>query len=185
MEAVPRRALVVSAAIGEGHNAAGRALEQAIGRAWPGCRVQWLDTLASMGPGMGPVARTSYVTQVQRMPWMYEFFFSATSRHRWLLVSTRRCIGSWCGRLMAPQIRAFDPDVIISTYPLGSAGLSWLRQHRRLAMPVGARVPAFFPASLLAVSEPGYHIRLASCRGTGRGQRRARRADSRRRAAGA
>jgi diacylglycerol O-acyltransferase / wax synthase len=145
MTPVPCRALVVSATIGEGHNSAGRALAEAIGRAWPGCEVRWLDTLASMGPGMGPLARASYVTQVQHAPWLYEFFFSAMWGHRWLLQSTRRGIGSWCGRGMASDIRAFDPDVIISTYPLGSAGLSWLRQHRRLATPVGAWVPAFCP----------------------------------------
>ena len=40
---VPRRALMVSADIGEGHNSAGRALEEAIARAWPGCQVRWLD----------------------------------------------------------------------------------------------------------------------------------------------
>jgi UDP-N-acetylglucosamine:LPS N-acetylglucosamine transferase len=107
--------------------------------------VHWLDTLDAMGPGMGPLARASYVSQVQRTPWMYEFFFSAMWRHRWLLTSTRSGIGSWCGRRMAAQIRAFDPDVIVSTYPLGSAGLSWLRQHRRLDVPVGAWVPAFCP----------------------------------------
>jgi diacylglycerol O-acyltransferase / wax synthase len=145
MTAVPRRVLVVSATIGEGHNSAGRALEEAAGRAWPGCQVRWLDTLASMGPGMGPVARAFYVTQVQHAPWMYEYFFSAMWRHRWLLVSTRRGLGSWCGRRMAPQIRAFDPDVIVSTYPLGSAGLSWIRRHRQLGVPVGAWVPAFCP----------------------------------------
>ena len=45
---VPRRALIVSADIGEGHNAAGRALEEAIARVWPGCRVGWLDALAAV-----------------------------------------------------------------------------------------------------------------------------------------
>ena len=70
----PRRALIVSADIGEGHNSAGRAVKEAIGRAWPGCEVAWLDSLAAMEPGFGPLARPFYVTQVQRMPWMYEFF---------------------------------------------------------------------------------------------------------------
>jgi UDP-N-acetylglucosamine:LPS N-acetylglucosamine transferase len=46
---------------------------------------------------------------------------------------------------MAPHISGFAPDVIISTYPLGSAGLSWLRRHRGLGVPAGAWVPAFFP----------------------------------------
>jgi diacylglycerol O-acyltransferase len=145
MTPVPRRALIVSATIGEGHNSAGRALQEAVERIWPGCEVGWLDTLSVLGPGVGPVARASYVSQIRHLPWMYEFFFSATRRRQWPLLATRRLIGSWCGRRMAPRIREFAPDVIISTYPLGSAGLSWLRQHRTLDVPVGAWVPAFWP----------------------------------------
>jgi UDP-N-acetylglucosamine:LPS N-acetylglucosamine transferase len=142
---VPRRALIVSADIGAGHNSAGRALEEAMGRAWPGCQVRWLDTLAAAGPGFGPLARAFYVSQVRHTPRMYEFFFSAMGRHRWYLESVRRGSGAWFGRRMEPRIRALDPDVIVSTYPLGSAGLSWLRRHGKLAVPAGAWVPAFYP----------------------------------------
>jgi diacylglycerol O-acyltransferase / wax synthase len=142
---VPRRALIVSADIGEGHNSAARALEEAIARVWPGCRVDWLDALAALGPRWGALARAFYVTQVQRTPRMYEFFFSAMWRHRWYLESTRRGMGWWFGRQMQAPIRAFDPDVIISTYPLGSAGLSWLRRRGQLGMPAGAWVAAFCP----------------------------------------
>lgn len=46
----PRRALIVSADIGEGHNSAGRAVKEAIGRAWRGCEVAWLDALAAIEP---------------------------------------------------------------------------------------------------------------------------------------
>jgi UDP-N-acetylglucosamine:LPS N-acetylglucosamine transferase len=137
--------LIVSADIGEGHNAAGRALQEAIARVWPGCRVGWLDALAALGPGFGGLARGFYVTQVQRTPRMYEFFFSAMWRHGWYLESTRQGMGQWFGRRMHAPIRAFDPDLIISTYPLGSAGLSWLRRHRQLSVPAGAWVPAFCP----------------------------------------
>jgi hypothetical protein len=77
MTPVPRRALVVSADIGQGHNSAGRALEEAIARVWPRCQVRWLDALQAMGPGFAPLARAFYVTQVQRAPRIYEFFFSA------------------------------------------------------------------------------------------------------------
>lgn len=145
MTPVPRRALIVSADIGQGHNSAGRALEEAMARVWPGCQVRWLDALQAMGPGFAPLARAFYVTQVQRTPRMYEFFFSAMWRHRWYLESTRKGMGSWFGRRMQAPISAFDPDVIISTYPLGSAGLSWLRSRGRLRMPVGAWIPAFCP----------------------------------------
>src|SRR5690242_15890678 len=52
----PRRALIVSADIGAGHNSAGRALAEAMARAWPGCQVSWLDALAAIGPGFGALA---------------------------------------------------------------------------------------------------------------------------------
>jgi len=139
------RALIVSADIGEGHNSAGRALQEAVTRTWPGCDVRWLDTLAAMGPRFARLARGFYVSQVQHLPWMYEFFFAAMWRHRWYLEATRRGLGALFGRRMARRIAALDPDVIISTYPLGSAGLSWLRRRGRLGVPAGAWVPAFCP----------------------------------------
>jgi UDP-N-acetylglucosamine:LPS N-acetylglucosamine transferase len=137
--------LIVSADIGEGHNSAGRALEEAMTRAWPGAEVCWLDALAVMGPGFARLAKRFYVSQVQHLPWMYEFFFSAMWRHRWYLEATRRGTGAWFGRRLAPRIRAFGPDMIVSTYPLGSAGLSWLRRRGQIDVPVGAWVPAFCP----------------------------------------
>lgn len=98
-----------------------------------------------MGPGIGAMARAFYVMQVEQTPWIYEFFYGAIWRYRWFLVWSKRLIGSWCGRTMAPAIRRYDPDLIISTYPLGSAGLSWLRDHRGLDAPAGAWVSDFCP----------------------------------------
>ncbi len=177
----PRRALIVSAGIGEGHNSAGRGIEEAITRVWPGCEVGWLDPVDAMGRGFGPLARAFYITQVRRVPWMYEFFFSAMWQHRWYLDATRRGLGSRFGRRMAPRIHAFDPDVIISTYPLGSAGLSWLRRRGELTVPAGAWVAAFCPhpswlyrnldltyvmhrsaAEVAARAEPGMRIEIGA-----------------------
>jgi diacylglycerol O-acyltransferase len=144
-EDTPQRLLIVSATIGEGHNCAGRALEEAARRLWPDCDIRWLDTLAVMGPGIGPLARACYVMQIQCTPWVYEFFFRMIWRHRWFLTSTRQLMGSWCGRRMHRMIRSYRPDLILSTYPLGSAGLSWLREHHRLPVPAGAWVSDFCP----------------------------------------
>ena len=142
---IPRRALIVSANIGEGHNATGRALQETIERIWPDCEVRWHDVLHAMGPGIGPMTRAFYVMQVERTPWIYEFFFDAIWRYRWFLNWSKRLIGSWCGRTMARMIRRYDPDLIISTYPLGSAALAWLRDHRRLDAPIGAWVSDYCP----------------------------------------
>jgi UDP-N-acetylglucosamine:LPS N-acetylglucosamine transferase len=141
----PRRVLIVSAGIGEGHNAAGRALAEAAPRAWPGCEVGWLDALEAAGHQFARLARQFYVTQVRSTPAAYDYFYFAMWRHRWYLDSTRGGMGALFGRRMASPIRAFAPDVIISTYPLGSAGLSWLRGRGLLSGRVGAWVPAFSP----------------------------------------
>ncbi|HTU73745.1 MAG TPA: glycosyltransferase [Trebonia sp.] len=141
----PRRVLIVSADIGEGHNAAGRALAEAAPRAWPGCEVGWLDALEAIGYQFGRLARRFYVTQVRSTPAAYDYFYFAMWRHRWYLDSTRSGMGALFGRRMASPIAAFAPDVIMSTYPLGSAGLSWLRRRGLLNSRVGAWVPAFCP----------------------------------------
>lgn len=141
----PRRVLILSADMGEGHNATGRALEEAALARWPGVTVRWLDALDVMGPGIGPLFRSIYVANVERTPWLYEFFYLSIRRWRWFAESSKHFVGAWCGRRLAPRVAAFDPDVILSTYPLGTAGLAWLRRHRGLRVPIGAWVSDFSP----------------------------------------
>lgn len=142
---LPRRVLVVSANIGGGHHATGRALQERVQRRWPGACVQWVDTLDVMGAWVGPAFRHIYVTNVEVTPWLYEFFYSSLWRHRWFADASKRFVGAWAGRRLAGVIEAFDPDLIVSTYPLGSAGLAWLRERRGLGVPVGAWVSDFAP----------------------------------------
>lgn len=137
--------MIVSANMGEGHNATGRALDQAARAVWPGVEVRWVDALDVMGRGVGPVFREIYVQNVQRLPWLYEFFYGSVQRYRWFANASKRFVGTWCGRRLAPYIQDFRPDVILSTYPLGSAGLAWLRTHRELHVPIGAWVSDFSP----------------------------------------
>src|SRR6266566_687821 len=141
----PQRVLIVSANMGEGHNATGRALDQAVRARWPGVTVEWLDTLDAMGRGVGPVFRGIYVTNVRRTPWLYEFFYHAIQRYRWFARASKRFVGAWCGRRMAGHVARFRPDLILCTYPLGSCGLAWLRRHRDLRTPMGAWVSDFSP----------------------------------------
>lgn len=137
--------LIVSANMGEGHNATGRALDQAAHVLWPGVQVRWLDTLDVMGRAVGPVFRQIYVANVQRVPWLYEYFYGSVRRYRWFANASKRFVGAWCGRRLTYHINDFQPDVILSTYPLGSAGLAWLRTHRDLRTPIGAWVSDFCP----------------------------------------
>ena len=139
------KVLVFSAAMGEGHNATGRALEDAIGRLWPEASVRWLDTLDVMGTGVGPLFRWIYVSNVQSTPWLYEYFYRSLWRHRWFAVASKRFVGEWAGRRLLPKIAEYQPDLVISTYPLGTAGLAWLRRRGKLPVPIGAWISDFAP----------------------------------------
>ena len=141
----PRRVLTVSADMGGGHNATAAALEETAMRLWPGSDLRRLDTLNVMGPGVGRLFRKIYVSNVESTPWLYEFFYSSLWRHRWFAESCKRLTGSWCGRRLIGEIDRFDPDLILSTYPLGSSGLDWLKQHRGLRVPVAGYISDFAP----------------------------------------
>ena len=130
----PRRALIVSADIGEGHNSAGRALGEAIGRAWPGCEVGWLDALAAMN--QGSAARPGLLRDPGTAPALDVRVLLLRDVAAPLVPGVEPGAG-WehdSAGGSRPRIRAFDPDVIVSTYPLGSAGLE-------LAAPGGANSP--------------------------------------------
>ncbi|HET7327759.1 MAG TPA: wax ester/triacylglycerol synthase domain-containing protein [Nocardioidaceae bacterium] len=141
----PHRVLVVSADMGGGHNATAAAIEQEVHRLWPGSETRRVDALDVMGRGVGRLFRAIYVANVEQTPWLYEFFYASLWRHRWFAQASKRFTGSWCGRLLASEIDHFDPDLVASTYPLGSAGLAWLRRHRGLAQPTAAWVSDFSP----------------------------------------
>ncbi|KAA9166362.1 glycosyltransferase [Amycolatopsis acidicola] len=139
------KVLIVSAAMGEGHNATGRALQDSIGHLWPDAEIRWLDALDVMGSGVGPLFRWIYVSNVQKTPWLYELFYRALWRWHWFAESSKRFVGVWSGRRLAPRIAEYAPDIVLSTYPLGTAGLAWLRRHHRLPMPAGAWISDFAP----------------------------------------
>jgi UDP-N-acetylglucosamine:LPS N-acetylglucosamine transferase len=134
------RVLVLSALMGGGHNAAGRAVEESVRRAWPGSRVDWADVLTLAGPGVGPALRKLYVANIQRTPALYRFFYASLWRQRWFANVAKTAVGAWFGLALAPVVDRIRPDVIVSTYPMASAGLAWLRRHRRLEVPAAALV---------------------------------------------
>ncbi|MET9021768.1 wax ester/triacylglycerol synthase domain-containing protein [Actinopolymorpha sp. NPDC004070] len=141
----PHRVLVVSADMGGGHNSTACALEEAVRRLWPGSECHRVDTLDVMGPGVGRAFRSIYVSNVERTPWLYEFFYASEWRHRWFAQASKRFTGSWAGRRLRTEIDRFEPDLVLSTYPLGSSGLAWLRRHRGLGARTGCWVSDFAP----------------------------------------
>src|SRR5438270_2486281 len=153
----PRRLLVVSADIGEGHNATARAVEERARRLWPDCEIRRVDTLQLMGRGVGPGFRWIYRVNVDTTPWLYDFFYRALWRYPWFAAASCRFTGVWSGIGLAPIIAEYRPDLVVSTYPLGTGGLDWIRRRGGLDLPVAAIISDFAPHPFWVYSEVDLH----------------------------
>ncbi len=153
----PERLLVVSADIGEGHNATARAVEERARRLWPGCQIRRVDTLDRMGSWVGPGFRWIYRVNVDTTPWLYDFFYRALWRYPWFATASCRFTGAWSGLRLTPIIAEYRPDLVVSTYPLGTGGLDWMRRHGGLNVPAAAIISDFAPHPFWVYSEIDQH----------------------------
>jgi diacylglycerol O-acyltransferase / wax synthase len=154
---LPQRLLVVSADIGEGHNATARAVEERARRLWPECEIRRVDTLDRMGFWVGPGFRWIYRVNVDTTPWLYDFFYRALWRYPWFAAASCRFTGVWSGIRLAPIIAEYRPDLVVSTYPLGTGGLDWIRRRGGLNVPVAAIISDFAPHPFWVYSEVDLH----------------------------
>jgi diacylglycerol O-acyltransferase / wax synthase len=140
---LPRSVVIISAEMGEGHNAAAAALTEAIEECWPGCSVERLDTMELRGVRFARAARWAYGFQLSVLPWSYEIFYDGLSRSDRFAHMTKSVIGALFGRRLAKALDGRNPDLVISTYPFGSAALQWLSEHRGFSTLMVTYIPAF------------------------------------------
>jgi processive 1,2-diacylglycerol beta-glucosyltransferase len=131
------RVLVLSADVGEGHVAAGRALAEGM-RAAGAHEVVERDGLVAFGTVARHVIRDGYRWQLRWAPWTYDALY-------WLAthVPPARVVGaaalSIAGeRRLRRLVRREEPDVVVSTHPALTCVLGRMRLRRRLAAPVCA-----------------------------------------------
>ena len=129
----PPRAVIISASIGAGHDGAAREIAARL-RAG-GFEVTGHDFVDLLPAGLGPVARAGYARQLRTAPDSWGWLLGALHRHGALadLATglTRRAAGRRVNAAVGPAT-----DVVVSTYPLASQALGWLRQTGLLAAPV-------------------------------------------------
>lgn len=139
--------------MGDGHNAAARAITEAILARWPGCRVEQVDTMEIVGHRFAVVCRTAYAYQLTKFPWAYEFFYEVIDRHSGVVDVSRVSIGRMFAGAVRREIERVRPDVVLSTYPMASAALAWLHRRGRLRIPGITFVLAFHVHALWVYPE--------------------------------
>ncbi|GAY11555.1 wax ester/triacylglycerol synthase domain-containing protein [Pseudonocardia sp. N23] len=182
----PRRVLLVTGSLGEGHHAAARAVEEQARALWPGVEVVWTETLDAMGPAAGSLFPAIYAGCVRRLPWLYELYFRALWHVPPFRAGTRAVVSRWSARGIATALAAHEPDLVVATFPEAVLGLGRLRRTGRLTVPAAALVadPAPHPlwgdkaldlhlvstpggARLLRRAVPGAAVRVAALPVTG------------------
>jgi UDP-N-acetylglucosamine:LPS N-acetylglucosamine transferase len=152
------RVLLLTADMGEGHNAAARAIAERIDQVWPCAEVRTLDVIALMAPGMPWLMRSTYRLALDHAPAFYQFFYDTLWHHRWFAWLSKRLIAAWCGWRLWPRLRRFQPDVVACTHPFGAAAMDRLRRVRRLAVPTATFVTDFAPHPFWVFSQIDLHF---------------------------
>ncbi|MGO9899582.1 MAG: NAD-dependent epimerase/dehydratase family protein [Solirubrobacteraceae bacterium] len=134
-EAPPRKVLIISADIGEGHDLPARAVAREFREDDPDALVSVVNGLPAMGLILTLVLRENSAFMFRWVPWLFDFqymLFMNFAPTRWLSVKLLNLLGR---RGLLRLIRAHDPDVVVSTYPAITAMLGELRRTGRLEVP--------------------------------------------------
>ncbi len=155
---VPRRVLILSADVGEGHAAAARALAQQIEASPEETEVTVIDGLAAMGRVLRQVVQDGYRVQLRFLPWSYSLVYWLLERVppvRWLTRWQLRLFGA---RPLARRIAEYDPDVVVSTYPAVTVVLARLRRTGAVSCPTVATITDL--TGLFFWAQPGIDMHL-------------------------
>ncbi len=154
----PRRILILSADVGEGHAAAARALAQQIEASPEDTEVLVIDGLAAMGRVLRQVVQDGYRVQLRFLPWSYSLVYWLLERVppvRWLTRWQLRLFGA---RPLARHIAEYDPDVVVSTYPAVTVVLARLRRTGAVTCPTVATITDL--TGLFFWAQPGIDMHL-------------------------
>jgi processive 1,2-diacylglycerol beta-glucosyltransferase len=154
----PRRVLILSADVGEGHAAAARALADQIDNSPEQAEVTIIDGLAAMGRVLRPVVEDGYRVQLRLVPWTYTLVYWLLEHVvpiRWL---ARRLLWLFGSRPLARHIAEHNPDVIVSTYPAVTVVLARLRRTKVVHCPTVATITDL--TGLFFWAQPGIDMHL-------------------------
>ena len=127
------RVAVVSGSVGAGHDGAARELVREFAAA--GYATSRHDFLAMLGSRGGRALRAAYAAQLRVAPGSWGWLLGNLSRHPGLTTG----LAGFIARVAARRLRAAldpQPAAVVSTYPLASQALGYLRRRGELNVPV-------------------------------------------------
>jgi hypothetical protein len=126
---------ILSCRYGGGHQRVAEVLVDELRQRSPGCRVAIYDYIEScIGHGANLAFTSLYFGSVRWTPWLYHWFYHATSAippHS----PVQRAINRLGKRRLAVFLRTQRPDLVVCTYCLPVGGMSELKREGRTDVP--------------------------------------------------
>ena len=154
----PRRVLILSADVGEGHAAAARALAAQLEDAPQPTEVTVIDGLAAMGRVLRPVVEDGYRVQLRLFPWTYTVVYGLLNHVAPIRALATRLLCRLGSRPLARTIALHDPDVVVSTYPAVTVVLARLRRTGEVTCPTVATITDL--TGLFFWAQPGIDMHM-------------------------
>lgn len=123
--------LIVSAAMGAGHDGVAYELERRL--LARGAHAEVVDYLELLPARIGPFYRAFYAGQLKYAPSSYEWLYGKIDRG--LLAPAARRLGQMGKRPVRKLVRDGQHDLVVSTYPLGCQATGALRAKGKLPVP--------------------------------------------------
>ena len=156
----PPRILILSAAIGEGHDLPARVLAEDIRSRAPAAVVEIVDSLELMDP----LLRRAVLRSAGAEGLLGNLLFDL---NHWLIASfgptralTSRLIEAAAGRRLRALVAQWRPSAVVATYPGASEVLGRLRAKGALEVPVASAITDL--ASLRYWAHPGVDLHLVT-----------------------
>jgi len=154
----PRRVLILSADVGEGHAAAARALAAQLKKTPDPTEVTVIDGLAAMGRVLKPVVEDGYRVQLRFIPWSYTVIYGLLDHVRPVRALATFLLCRFGARSLARTIAEHDPDVVVSTYPAVTVVLARLRRTGEIDCPTVATITDL--TGLFFWAQPGIDMHM-------------------------
>jgi len=126
------RILILTAAYGEGHNAAARALATAFNEEAPGTAVV-VDIFAEARPRLNELVRRTYLAAINGTPRLWRLLYALMDRP-WFMQACRLFMGAQA-RELARVLAREQPAAVCSSFPAYAILLGDLARRGRLAAP--------------------------------------------------
>ena len=156
---VPPRVLILTASVGEGHDAPTRTLSAQLRRECPEVEILVEDGLRHMGGAVRHASETAPRVVFLRGGWIWDaayWLFAVFPPTRRLAQASLARFGGASGMLRL--VLATNPDVVVSLYPQTTEVLGRLRRSGRIAAPVVAGITDI--AALAYWATPGADVHL-------------------------